>query len=221
MADKKTHYEAPGVAPGATTKEIKAAYRKLSKQLHPDFGGSTEAFAAVSVAADVLLDDVKRADYDRELKVQEARASTRGSTGSARSTRSSYTPPRDYEPPRPKPQPPKIIVPCSHCGTKNRVLDLPDVWKAVCGSCKQTFMTGKPEPDSYGKLFSDMLDHLANAAPLKNVEPHVKKATDKAKEFIHKAEKKVRDAYSDDPVERADQRLDDFDEYLKKLDRDS
>src|SRR3712207_1196094 len=112
MAEKKTHYEALGVAPGATAKEIKAAYRKLSKQLHPDFGGSTEAFAAVSVAADVLLDDVKRADYDRELKVKEARASSRGtsggsgstgSTGSARSTghtRARYSPPYEPEPPR-------------------------------------------------------------------------------------------------------------------------
>lgn len=223
MAENKTHYEVLGVSADAPAKDIKAAYRKLSKKLHPDFGGSTEAFAAVTVAADVLLDDVKRADYDRELKAKAAKASSsrttpRASSG-ARSTRSTYTPPYEPEPPRPKPAPPKIIIPCPHCGTKNRVLDLPEVWKAVCGKCKQTFMTGKPEPDSYGKLFSDIIDQVAGANPIKGAEPHVKKAAEVAKDFIQKTEKKVRGRYSDDPVERADQKLDDFDEILKKMDR--
>lgn len=218
---KKTHYEVLGVAADAPAKEIKAAYRKLSKKLHPDFGGSTEAFAEVTVAADVLLDEEKRADYDRELKAKAAKAGTgtRPASGtSSRQARSTYTPPYEPEPPRPKPQPPKLIMACPHCGTKNRVLDLPEVWKAVCGKCKQSFPTGKPEPDSYGKLFSDIIDHLAGANPIKTAEPHVKKAAETAKDFIKKAEKKAR-GYSEDPVERAGERLDDFDDYLRKLDR--
>ncbi len=66
MADP---YEALGVAKGATEKEIKSAYRKLAKELHPDRNkdnpAATQRFSDVTKAYDLLLDKDKRAQYDR------------------------------------------------------------------------------------------------------------------------------------------------------------
>ena len=45
--------------------QIKAAFRKRSKATHPDHGGSSEEFAAVVEAYDILRDPEKRAAYDR------------------------------------------------------------------------------------------------------------------------------------------------------------
>ncbi len=60
------HYEALGVSNDATPEEIKAAYRKLAQDSHPDREkGSEEKFQAVNAAYQVLSDPQKRADYDR------------------------------------------------------------------------------------------------------------------------------------------------------------
>jgi DnaJ-class molecular chaperone len=65
----QTPYEVLGVKPTATADEIRKAYRKLAKQLHPDLNpGKPEAeerFKAVSAAYDLLSDVEKRARYDR------------------------------------------------------------------------------------------------------------------------------------------------------------
>ncbi|EOD17205.1 hypothetical protein EMIHUDRAFT_48867, partial [Emiliania huxleyi CCMP1516] len=64
-----TLYDTLGVAPSASQSEIKRAYHRLSKQLHPDKnpGNKEESermFHAVREAYDFLSDDEKRATYD-------------------------------------------------------------------------------------------------------------------------------------------------------------
>lgn len=65
MAD---HYEVLGVAQDASLDEIKKAYRKLARKLHPDVNPSPEAaeqFKDVTHAYDVLSDTESRDRYDR------------------------------------------------------------------------------------------------------------------------------------------------------------
>jgi molecular chaperone DnaJ len=61
---EKDYYKVLGVPESASEKEIKTAFRKLSKQHHPDSGGDEEKFKAVSAAFDVLGDAAKRKEYD-------------------------------------------------------------------------------------------------------------------------------------------------------------
>ena len=62
-------YQALGVAKGASDKDIKSAYRKLAKELHPDKNKdnpkATERFSDVTKAYDLLLDKDKRGQFDR------------------------------------------------------------------------------------------------------------------------------------------------------------
>jgi DnaJ-class molecular chaperone len=62
-------YAELGVARGASEADIKKAYRKLAKELHPDRNKdnpkATERFSQVTRAYDILTDKDKRAQYDR------------------------------------------------------------------------------------------------------------------------------------------------------------
>lgn len=62
-------YSILGVARGAGDKDIKSAYRKLAKELHPDRNKdnpkAAERFSEVTRAYDLLSDKDKRAQFDR------------------------------------------------------------------------------------------------------------------------------------------------------------
>lgn len=65
---KRDYYEILGVSKDASKDEIKRAYRKLSKQYHPDINkepGADEKFKEISEAYEVLSDETKRAQYDQ------------------------------------------------------------------------------------------------------------------------------------------------------------
>lgn len=64
----KDYYEVLGVGKDASQADIKKAYRKLSKQYHPDINkapGAEEKFKEITEAYEVLGDEQKRANYDQ------------------------------------------------------------------------------------------------------------------------------------------------------------
>uniref|UniRef100_A0A915MZW5 J domain-containing protein n=1 Tax=Meloidogyne javanica TaxID=6303 RepID=A0A915MZW5_MELJA len=65
------HYKTLGVSQDASADEIKAAYRKLMMKYHPDKTKNDPIALKLSQeinnAKDILLDEQKRSDYDKEL----------------------------------------------------------------------------------------------------------------------------------------------------------
>ena len=65
---KRDYYDILGVQKGASSDEIKSAYRRLAMQYHPDRnkdGGAEAKFKEISEAYAVLSDDNKRGAYDQ------------------------------------------------------------------------------------------------------------------------------------------------------------
>ena len=68
----KDYYYILGVDINSTLDEVKDAYRKLSKKLHPDLNQGDKYFEArfrdVKDAFETLRDPVKRSQYNQDLK---------------------------------------------------------------------------------------------------------------------------------------------------------
>lgn len=95
----KDHYSTLGISASATQAEIKAAYRRLALQYHPDRNtapGATERFLAIQEAWDVLSDPSSKSAYDYNRNYYYNRAQQNTSAASERYTdyrSSAYTPP--------------------------------------------------------------------------------------------------------------------------------
>lgn len=78
---ERDYYDVLGVKRTASQDEIRAAYRKLARELHPDVNKSPDAqekFAEVQSAYDVLGEPDKRAQYDRFGRVGAAQSAGGG-----------------------------------------------------------------------------------------------------------------------------------------------
>jgi hypothetical protein len=67
-------YQILGVDKTASTASVRAAYRSRAKKLHPDAGGSAEAFSRLSRAHLVLADPARRARFDQDGTIDESAA---------------------------------------------------------------------------------------------------------------------------------------------------
>ena len=63
----KNYYNILGISNKSSEKEIKKAYYKLSKVMHPDKGGDSILFNEITEAYDVLCSDI-RTEYDQKSK---------------------------------------------------------------------------------------------------------------------------------------------------------
>jgi DnaJ-class molecular chaperone len=100
MATKsRDHYETLGVNRKATDKDIRAAYRKLARQYHPDLNPgdkSAEArFKEIQQAYEVLSDAEKRKKYDQLGANWEMFGQAPPTSGQRYGTRTTYTPTGD------------------------------------------------------------------------------------------------------------------------------
>ena len=63
-------YNILGVAPNASTDDIKKRYRSLAMRFHPDRNsdaGAEQRFNAIQRAYEVLTDAQRRAEYDQQM----------------------------------------------------------------------------------------------------------------------------------------------------------
>ena len=90
----KNYYLILGVDSGATSEEIKSAYRRKAKDLHPDYYGQDSGpFIDLQEAYAILSDSARRQGYDRAMGLTEGRS------------RSASIRPEPLIPSEPKPEP--------------------------------------------------------------------------------------------------------------------
>ena len=106
------YYELLQVNEDADPGTIKAAYRRLVREYHPDISGDNRRMRLLNEAYQVLMDPARRAAYDRSRRER---------------TTSTSAPPEDAE---------SVVVTCEHCGTQNRI-DLKKVRPGVVPVCSQ------------------------------------------------------------------------------------
>lgn len=64
----KSYYAILGISSSAKVDEIKAAYRRLTKEFHPDnYSGGSDIFQQIQEAYSVLSNNQKRRQYDQNL----------------------------------------------------------------------------------------------------------------------------------------------------------
>jgi curved DNA-binding protein CbpA len=73
------YYKVLKVSPKASASEIKSAYRRLARKMHPDVNRDNEEaareFALIAKAYEVLSNEQERAYFDRQLRQAQAKAS--------------------------------------------------------------------------------------------------------------------------------------------------
>ncbi len=78
------YYENLKVSPKASNAEIKSAYRRLARKLHPDKNNGSEdkarEFAMVAKAYEILGNPQLRADYDRQILQAEYKSTANGNS---------------------------------------------------------------------------------------------------------------------------------------------
>ncbi|CAJ1422834.1 unnamed protein product [Effrenium voratum] len=99
MRRVETLYEVLGTHPNASAAELKAAFKRQALALHPDKGGSKEAFQQALRAFEVLSDDASRAEYHKSLlqakgSKRPRQESARGRTAKRRKTEAGAKPSR-------------------------------------------------------------------------------------------------------------------------------
>ena len=65
----EAHYRALELTPPVTRGQIRAAYKRLAKQHHPDKAGSSDAFAAIAAAHAALMNDKVRLRFEQGLDI--------------------------------------------------------------------------------------------------------------------------------------------------------
>jgi molecular chaperone DnaJ len=85
VAIEKNLYDILGVAPSATTEQIRMSYRNLARQVHPDVGSAARntsvTMAEINNAWSVLSDPVRRREYDNSQRVSRDMRTSRSDTG--------------------------------------------------------------------------------------------------------------------------------------------
>ena len=71
----KSYYAILGISSSAKADEIKAAYRRLTKEFHPDnYSGRSDIFQQIQEAYSILSNNQKRRQYDQNLIYARTRA---------------------------------------------------------------------------------------------------------------------------------------------------